>query len=235
MGESTALQVRCTAILGSLSLDVSFETDAAWTVLFGPSGSGKSSLLRLVAGLWRPSNAVVLFRGEDVSHMPAHRRRIGLVAQKPALFPHLDVLGNILFGRMGTAETQATVGTILDLFNLGVLQHAPVQRLSGGEYQRVALARALAAHPRLLLLDEVFTGMHLEQRSSLLQRLRTYCSSVGLPVLAVTHDVSEACAVSDEVVRLEEGRVIAQGKADQVLAAERDAVRRALTALPVSA
>lgn len=221
MAEQPQLQVRCNATLGGLRLCATFAARAAWTVLFGPSGSGKSSLLRLVAGLWSPADASVLLRGEDVTHVSAHLRRVGLVAQKAALFPHMSVLGNICFGAPEGQKYTPAVDGLLDLLDLQPLRGATVGRLSGGEYQRVALARALAAQPRLLLLDEVFTGMHMQQRDTLLCRVHTYCGSIGLPVLAVTHDVAEACLVSDEVLRLEAGRICGQGPGRTVLAAER--------------
>ena len=204
-----------------------FTTDAAWTVLFGPSGSGKSSLLRLVAGLWSPSEASIALGGHDVSRVPTHRRRIALVAQKAALFPHLGVLDNIRFGGRGGPE-ENTEAAVLEMLDLHSLRSQRIRTLSGGEYQRVALARALVSQPRLLLLDEVFTGMHGVQRDLLLSRLRDYCAAAALPVLSVTHDVVEASAVGERIIRLEEGRITAQGTAADVLAPEREALRLAL-------
>ena len=222
------LRVQCSAPVGSLLLQVDLCVESSWAVLFGPSGSGKSSLLRLLAGLWSPPGSVVQFRGEDLSASPPHLRRIGLVAQQPALFPHLHALANIEFGAARGTGGAKRVASLLDLYDLHGLTGARVQYLSGGERQRVALARALAASPRLLLLDEVFTGMHLSQRDSLLQRTHAYCAEHDVPVVSVTHDVVEAGLVAGEVIKLERGQVVLQGTADDVLSAERASLFQAL-------
>lgn len=228
MTEPYRLQVHCDATLGALRFHPDLITETAWTVLFGPSGSGKSSLLRLVAGLWSPPRANVSLNGEDISRKPTHRRRIALVAQKAALFPHLGVLDNIRFGARGGPEQAKTEAAVLEMLDLHSLRGERIRTLSGGEYQRAALARALVSQPRLLLLDEVFTGMHGVQRDLLLLRLRDYCAAANLPVLSVTHDVVEASAVGERIIRLAEGRVTAQGIAADVLAPEREALRLAL-------
>ncbi len=207
-------------------MDVDFTITKAWTVLFGPSGSGKSSLLRLIAGLWTPPDASVRFAGDDLTNTPTHLRQIGFVAQDPALFPHLDVLANVRFGCL--SESDAHVDALLRLFYLQDLRRARIARLSGGERQRVALARALAAQPRLLLLDEVFTGMHLPQRDDLLGRVKNHCGQNGMPVLSVTHDAVEASLAGSEILKLEDGKIIARGAAKDVLAGERRRLRSAL-------
>ena len=229
MRDQPSLTVFCSAPVGMLHVDVRFTLSAAWTVLFGPSGSGKSSILRLAAGLWMPEGATVHLDRHDLTKTPPHLRRIGLVAQEPALFPHLDVQGNVRFGCTSDMESAGFVREIVDLLDLQPLQHARIAQLSGGERQRVALARALAAAPRLLLLDEVFTGMHRELRTGLLERVRTHCAQRGVPVLSVTHDVAEALACADEVLRMAGGRIVAQGPPREVLADERTALLRQLS------
>ncbi|MGI4853632.1 MAG: ATP-binding cassette domain-containing protein [Janthinobacterium lividum] len=226
MPDTPCVQVRCRATIGTLAMDMDFTLAPYWTVLFGPSGSGKSSVLRLLAGAWMPAHSAVHFRETDLSRTPMHLRRIGFVAQQPALFPHLDVLGNIRFGC--TKPTWPHADAMLALFGLDSLRSARIQTLSGGERQRVALARALAASPRMLLLDEVFTGMHLGQRDDLLGCVRQHCRQHDIPVLSVTHDAVEASLSADEVLRLENGSIVSRGGATEVLQPERSALLRAL-------
>ena len=227
MPELPSVVVRCSASVGALTVEVQFKLTRPWTVLFGPSGSGKSSMLRLVAGLWMPGDATVHLGGYNVTRRPSYVRRIVLVAQHAALFPHLNVLGNIRYG-CTSHDRAGLVPEMMELMGIGHLQQARTAQLSGGERQRVALARALASAPRLLLLDEVFTGMHREQRTDLLERVRAHCMQHGIPVLSVTHDVAEAIACADEVIRIADGRVVAQGAAADVLAEERAALLRQL-------
>ncbi len=229
MPECPALHLCCKASIGALNIAVDFSAAKQWTVLFGPSGSGKSSLLRVIAGLWQPQGVVVRLGDDDLSRRPAHLRRIGFVAQEPALFPHMNVLENVRFGLRADAEGRQVTDAALDLFQLQALRKARIGHLSGGERQRVALARALAPTPRLLLLDEVFTGMHLQQRDDLLRRVQQHCRQNGIPVLSVTHDTIEASLIADEVLKLEAGRVITRGAAAAVLANEREALRQTLT------
>jgi thiamine transport system ATP-binding protein len=174
--------------------------------LLGPSGSGKSTLLQVIAGLRQPERGRVTWSGADVSTVPPHRRRFGLVFQDPLLFPHLDVAGNVgyalrLEGVRGEGLA-ARVDELLGLVELGGYGARSVATLSGGEAQRVALARALAPAPRLLLLDEPFGALDRELRDRLAVDVRELLHRLGTPAVHVTHDLAEAQLVGDRIVRL---------------------------------
>lgn len=168
--------------------------------LLGPSGSGKSSLLRCIAGVQRPDAGTIAWDGEDITSTPAHRRRIGLVFQDPLLFPHRDVGGNIGFGL--SEDKPDRVAELLDLVGLPGFEHRDVATLSGGEAQRIALARALAPRPRLLLLDEPFGALDRDLRDRLATDVRTLLLAQGTPAVHVTHDHEEARLVADRIVQL---------------------------------
>ena len=233
------LDVRCNAAIGSLHMDTAFTATHPWTVLFGPSGSGKSSLLRLIAGLWRPENSRVLLASDDVGKLQPHLRRVALVAQQPALFPHMDARRNVTFA-MATRPATA-VHNVAKLYEQAdkLLQRLHVahvaaqmpRELSGGEIKRVAIARALATNPRLLLLDEVFTGMSASLAADLRLEIRAWQKQTGVPILSVTHDVAEALE-TDEVIRIDAGRIVAQGPPHVVLSDERKAMMLALSSQP---
>jgi len=187
--------------------DVSIEVpDGSLTALLGPSGSGKSTLLQVVAGLLPPDEGTVRWHGEDLTTVPAHRRRFGLVFQDALLFPHLDVAGNVGYGLRVAgrprAEVAARVAELLELVDLGGHARRSVGTLSGGEAQRVALARALAPAPRLLLLDEPFGALDRELRDRLSVEVRGLLHRLGTPAVHVTHDLAEAELVGDRVVTL---------------------------------
>lgn len=174
--------------------------------LLGPSGTGKTTLLRVVAGLLPADAGTVLVDGVDVTTTPAHQRGIGVVFQDEQLFPHLDVAGNIGFGlrmqRRSRAEVAARVGELLDTVGLTGFEGRRVTDLSGGEAKRIALARALAPRPRVLLLDEPLTGLDADLHDRLVGEVRNLLRGAGVTALHVTHDRAEARAVADRVVEL---------------------------------
>lgn len=200
---------------------ISFRVDRNETVcLLGPSGSGKSTILQLIAGLDFPESGRVLWNGLDLASTPAHLRDFGLVFQDYALFPHLDVLGNVAFGPRMKGWTRAQVShraaEVLDLVNLSGFEHRSVAELSGGEQQRVALARALAPRPRLLMFDEPLGALDRALRQELLDELRAVLSRARIPALYVTHDQEEAYRIADRMLLLHEGRIVRGGSPAEV-------------------
>ncbi|MFM2052459.1 MAG: hypothetical protein RL456_496 [Pseudomonadota bacterium] len=183
--------------------------------LIGPSGCGKTTLLRTVAGLERPARGRVVLDGEAMSdpargvHVGAEARRIGMVFQDYALFPHMTVEDNVLFGLHGLPRERqrARVREMLDLVGLGAAARRHPHQLSGGQQQRIALARALAPGPRLLLLDEPFSSLDVDLRERLAQEVRAILKQTDTTALFVTHDQFEAFAIADQVGVMHQGEL----------------------------
>jgi len=203
------------------ALDIAFRSNATRLVLFGPSGAGKSLTLRAIAGLLRPDQGRVALDGEVLfdSHagldMPAGERRLGYVFQEYALFPHLTVRQNVSFAlsrglrnpRRG--EALAAADRWLDTLEIRPFADRYPDELSGGQRQRTALARALAAEPRALLLDEPFAALDASLRIRLRDELRELQSRLALPILLITHDEADVAAFADDVIRIHDGRAVA--------------------------
>src|SRR3972149_644150 len=192
--------------------DVSFRVASGGIVaLLGPSGSGKSTLLSIVAGLEKADRGQVRWDGKNLSGIPAHRRKFGLMFQDFALFRHRDVCGNVAFGLQVASkpptQVRKRVDEVLHRVGLAALEHREVSALSGGEQQRVALARALAPQPRLLMLDEPLGALDRALRIRLLEDLSSILRKAGQTSLYVTHDQEEAYAIADRIVLLNAGRV----------------------------
>ena len=185
--------------------------------LVGPSGAGKTSALRVVAGLLRPSRGGVSFDGEDWTPLPPERRRVGLVFQEYALFPHLSVRANVAYaGRDGVDE-------LLERFRVSHLAGARPGELSGGERQRVALARALARDPEVLLLDEPLAALDAHTKAQVRSELSELLRELRLPTLLVTHDYEDAAALADEVGVVVAGGVRQLATPAELVARPRDA------------
>ena len=189
--------------LAHYTLEASVEMAKKATALYGPSGSGKTSLLEVIAGLRRITAGRVILDGRDLTNLPARERRIGYVPQDDALFPHLSVRRNILYGANGDED----LGRIAAVLEIGHLLDRRTVNLSGGERKRVALARALLSRPALLLLDEPLSGVDVDLRNRVLDYLLRIREEFPIPLVYVTHDLAEAARICDEVVVLERGRI----------------------------
>ena len=192
--------------------DVSFEVlDGSLSALLGPSGSGKSSLLRVIAGLERPQAGSVVIEGEDVTRVPPQRRGVGFCFQHYAPFVHMTVADNVAFGlrvrKRPKGEIRERVRELLVLVGLEDYSARYPNQLSGGQRQRMALARALAVEPRVLLLDEPFGALDARVRRELRDWLRRLHERVSVTTILVTHDQEEAMEVADQIVLLDRGAV----------------------------
>jgi molybdate transport system ATP-binding protein len=222
--------------MGTFDLRMNLSLTSSWTVLFGPSGAGKSTILRILAGLIRPENGKISMQNSpllDVKQslsVPAGKRRIGYVTQQPALFPHMTVHRNVGFGLHSLAATERDqrVQESLRLFRIEALAERLPKELSGGEYQRVALARALAPEPKLLMLDEPFSGLDADLKESILSELTVWLAARGVPALYVSHDLAEAYQTAADVIVIENGKIEVQGPVQQVLAPRRERLLRQL-------
>jgi sulfate transport system ATP-binding protein len=190
------------------------------TALLGPSGGGKSTLLRIIAGLEQPSGGSVAIEGVDATHLSPQRRDVGFVFQHYAAFKHLSVARNVAFGleirKRPKAEIRARVQELLELVHLENFADRLPAQLSGGQRQRMALARALAVEPKVLLLDEPFGALDAKVRKELREWLRQLHDDVHVTTVFVTHDQEEALEVADEIVVINEGRVEQVGTPDQL-------------------
>jgi len=219
------LELDLTLRLPEFAIEVRIEAAGGITVLFGPSGAGKSLTLQCVAGLVRPDKGRivigdrVLFDARAGVDLPPQRRRVGYVPQDYGLFPHLTLVQNIAFGLDGWSRHQVrqAVDDVLDLLGLRGLEKRRPGGLSGGQQQRVALARAIIRRPEVLLLDEPFAALDAPVRAELRQQVRDLQRRFGMPTLFVTHDLSEASFVADQIAVFDRGRIRQLGPPNEVL------------------
>ncbi|MGQ9365669.1 ABC transporter ATP-binding protein [Azospirillum sp. ST 5-10] len=202
---------------------VSLTADAGqMLVLLGPSGCGKSTTLRLVAGLDALTGGRILIGGADVSHLPPARRRVSMVFQSYALFPHLSVAENILFGlkvrRVPAAERAQRLAWAAELLGLGALLERRPAQLSGGQQQRVALGRAIVAKAPVCLMDEPLSNLDAQLRHEMRREIRALQLRLGITMVYVTHDQTEAMSMADQVVLMNGGRVEQAGSPDELYA-----------------
>lgn len=202
-------------ILEGVDLEVG---DGEVVGILGPSGSGKSTLLRAIAGLVDVDSGDIRWDGESVLGVPTHQRRFGLMFQRYALFPHLDVAGNVAFGlRMqGHRDVSRPVEEALDMVGLAGFGSRKIDGLSGGEQQRVALARTLAPEPRLVMLDEPLGALDRNLRKRLLVEIDEILAERAVTALVVTHDRDEAAALSDRLALMRDGTIVQVGTLDEL-------------------
>ncbi|WP_110656186.1 molybdenum ABC transporter ATP-binding protein [Salinicola halimionae] len=220
--DSNALDCRVRKRLGDFDLDISLAVPASGvTAVFGQSGSGKTSLLRLIAGLDRPDAGHVRL-GErsltDVANnirVPIHKRQLGVVFQEARLFPHYRVRGNLIYGMPSAARPR--FDDLVALLGIGHLLERLPGTLSGGEARRVAIGRALLTQPRMLLMDEPLTGLDGERKQELLRYLVRLTREIDIPVIYVSHDTAEIVAIADHLALVEQGRLIAHGQLDELM------------------
>jgi putative spermidine/putrescine transport system ATP-binding protein len=210
---------------------ISFEVQKGeFFSLLGPSGCGKTTTLRCIAGFETLTEGSISLHGERLDDKPPHRRDIGLVFQNYALFPHLTVFDNVAFGlrlrRLGKAEIADRVGRVLQLVDLaGMAARFPVQ-LSGGQQQRVAIARSLVLEPRILMFDEPLSNLDFKLRIQMREELRSLQRRLGKTSIYVTHDQTEALALSDRIAVLSHGRIEQIGTPAEIYECPAQCLRR---------
>ncbi|MHB8770191.1 MAG: molybdenum ABC transporter ATP-binding protein [Syntrophales bacterium] len=218
------LQVRVNKRLGGFLLDMDFVCQGQRTGIFGPSGSGKSTLVGLIAGLGKPDNGAILLDGETLYDsvngicLPPERRRIGIVFQRPHLFPHLSVKGNLLYGHRRSARSHKAVDLddLVKTLQIGDFLARGVNHLSGGEKQRVAIGRAVLANPRLLLMDEPLSALQDALRFQIIPYLKGVSERYGIPYLFISHSLTEMRLIADQTLVIADGRVVAQSRPDEL-------------------
>lgn len=211
-------------------LDMQLRAPPGITILFGPSGSGKSTVLQAIAGLVSPDRGRISlgdriwYSDKPPVDVPPHRRKVAYVFQSLALFPHLTAVGNVCYGidrQVPRAERRHRAHALLERLGVAHLAHRRPRTFSGGEAQRVALARSLATDPQVLLLDEPFSALDRDLRIQLVGVVRSLVDERQMPAIQVTHNVAEARALGDHVLRVQNGRIVERGSVKDILGSRR--------------
>lgn len=218
------LKVSIQKNFGSFSLNADFNVEGERIGLFGPSGSGKSTLVGLVAGLYRPDTGVIsldgteIFDSEKRVDVPVEHRRIGMVFQRPHLFPHLSVRGNLLYGykRCEQQDRKIKLDSLVEVLQIGHLLHRGVRNLSGGEKQRVAIGRTVLSNPRLLVMDEPLSALDDNLKFQIIPFLKGVCETFSIPYLFISHSLTEMRIMTDKVLRVVEGHITSQMTLEQL-------------------
>ena len=204
-------------VLDGLSLDIH---DKEFVTFLGPSGCGKTTTLRVIAGFVTPKSGNVFFDGKDIANMPPYKRPVNTVFQKYALFPHLNVFENVAFGlrlkKMTEDEIRPKVLEMLEIVGLKGFERRSIYQLSGGQQQRVAIARSLVNQPRVLLLDEPLGALDLKLRKEMQLELKRLQREMNITFVYVTHDQSEAMALSDSIIIMNKGVVAQVGTPQEI-------------------
>jgi len=220
------LHVNVDSRAGTFRLSARFDSAGGVTAIFGASGAGKTTLVNLIAGLATPERGTIsidgdaLFDSDRGINLPASRRRIGYVFQDGRLFPHYSVRGNLLYGarRAGRGSNPPDFEAVVDLLGVGALLDRQPAGLSGGEKQRIALGRALLAGPRLILMDEPLASLDGPRKAEILPYIERLRDQMRLPIVYVTHDLDEVARLADALILLADGKVVASGAVNDVLA-----------------
>ena len=224
---SAPIELSVSHRLGEMQLEAAFRTQGRLTALFGRSGSGKTSLVNIIAGLVRPESGRVAVDGrvlvdtESRTFLAPYRRRLGYVFQEHRLFPHLSVRQNLLYGRWFAPRAEparSELSDVLDMLGIGPLLERDVAALSGGEKQRVAIGRALLAKPRLLLMDEPLAALDAERKAEIMPYIERLRDEAGVPIVYVSHSIAEVARLASDLVVLEAGKVKAAGPTGEVMA-----------------
>ena len=218
-----SLSVEIQRTLGGFDLQTAFHAPEGVTVLFGRSGSGKTSIVKSIAGLVTPEkgritlNGRVLYDATEKIDVPVHKRRLGYVLQDSRLFPHLSVRDNLCYAAKVSRRGARNPDEVGALLGIGHLFERRTHSLSGGEAQRVAIGRALLSEPEMLLMDEPLASLDGPRKAEILPYLETLQRETGLPILYVTHNMAEVARLATHIVLIDEGRVIRSGAPEEVL------------------